>query len=48
MDDVMMILGALIVSAGVAWLFMPLGLIVFGSFMVVGGWMLAGRSKPPA
>lgn len=46
-DDVLMILGALLASAGFAWLFLPLGLIVLGAFMVVGGWFLAGRAKPP-
>lgn len=43
----MMILGALIVAAGVGLAYLPAGIIVLGVFLVAGGYFKArlGRSK---
>lgn len=41
MDDLMLIVGALIVAVGVGLMFLPLGVVVLGAFVVAGGYFKA-------
>lgn len=46
MDDLMMILGALVLAVGVALVYFPAGVIVLGLCLVGGGYATARASRP--
>lgn len=46
MDDLMMILGALVVACGVALAYLPAGVVTLGGFLIVGGVFKARAARP--
>ena len=46
MDDVMLVVGAVLLAVGAGAVYVPAGVIVFGVLLMLGGYRIARRSKP--